>query len=183
MFYPLSRAQWAKWLKKNFDKETKIWLVYAKKSSGKPGISYNDAVEEALRFGWIDSTVKRIDDNFYMQRFTPRRKGSSFSRANQERLRYLAKKKRLHPSVKKEAEEILKDKFNLPKDLLSVIKKDKEAWQHFKKFSDAYNRLRLAYIDDARLRPGEFKKRLNNFLSKTRAGKMIKGHGGIEKYY
>ena len=70
--YFADRKNWRKWLEKNFDRKKEIWLLYPKKTSGKPRIPYNDAVEEALCFGWIDSTFKKIDEENNAQRFTPR---------------------------------------------------------------------------------------------------------------
>ena len=66
---------------------------------------------------------------------------------------------------------------------MNVIREDEIAWKNYQKFSEPYKRIRIAYIDAARNRPEEFKKRLNSFLEKTRNGKMIVGFGGIEKYY
>jgi uncharacterized protein YdeI (YjbR/CyaY-like superfamily) len=67
--YISNRKDWRAWLEKNFENEKEIWLVYPKKSSGKSRILYNDAVEEALCFGWIDSLVKTRDDDRSAQRF------------------------------------------------------------------------------------------------------------------
>jgi uncharacterized protein YdeI (YjbR/CyaY-like superfamily) len=69
-----------------------------------------------------------------------------------------------------------------PPDILTAIKSDKAAWKNYQKFSPSYKRIRIAYIDAARKRPGEFEKRLANFIKKTKENKKI-GFGGIEKYY
>jgi hypothetical protein len=69
-----------------------------------------------------------------------------------------------------------------PPDIIKSIKENKKAWENYKNFSPAYRRIRIAYINDARKRPDEFKKRLNNFIKKTELNKLI-GFGGIEKYY
>ena len=91
--YVTCRKDWRAWLEKNFAREKEIWLVYPKQSSRKPRISYNDAVEEALCFGWIDSTVKTIDEEMYAQRFSPRNPKSTYSQTNKERLKLCQKKK------------------------------------------------------------------------------------------
>ena len=80
--YFKNRQEWRTWLADHFDKESEIWFVFPLNNSGKPALSYNDAVEEALCFGWIDSTVKKLDDHHKIQRFTPRNPKSSFSQAN-----------------------------------------------------------------------------------------------------
>ena len=83
---PKSRKAWRDWLSKNHASSTGVWLVYAKKHSGLPSLTYNDAVEEALCFGWIDSKINPIDDDFYMQVFTPRKQKSAWSALNKARV-------------------------------------------------------------------------------------------------
>jgi len=180
--YVTNRKDWRKWLEKNFDKEKDIWLVYPKKSSGKERILYNDAVEEALCFCWIDSTVKSLDEDSSIQRFSPRNPKSTYSQLNKERVKWLLEHGMIHASMLEKAKEIASEKFVFPKDIIDAIKKDKIVWKNYKAFSGTYKRIRIAYIDYARERPEEFKKRLNNFLNKTRVNKQI-GFGGIEKYF
>ncbi len=86
-----NRRDWRKWLREHYKTEKEIWLVYYKKETGKPRILYNDAVEEALCFGWIDSTAKSLDEKRTAQRFSPRKSKSPYSPANKERLRKLLK--------------------------------------------------------------------------------------------
>ena len=180
--YVNNRKDWRTWLENNFDKEKEVWLVFPKKASGKPRVSYNDAVEEALCFGWIDSTVKSIDEENRAQRFSPRNPKSGFSQANKERLKWLFEENLLHPSIRSTVKGVLEENFVFPNDILAAIKADKTAWKNYQRFSPAYKRIRVAYIDAARKRPEEFQKRLRNFLKKTRENKQI-GFGGIEKYY
>ena len=87
LLYVTNGREWRDWLKRHYKSEKEVWLVYYKKHTGKPRISYNDAVEEALCFGWIDSTVKTIDEDRYAQRFSLRNPKSPYSQANKERLR------------------------------------------------------------------------------------------------
>ena len=180
--YIRDRKDWRKWLETNFNTEKEIWLIYPAKDSGKPRIKYNDAVEEALSFGWIDSTIKSIDENSSAQRFSPRNPNSAYSQANKERLKWLAKEGRLHLSVQESVEKVLRTEFVFPPDILQSIKRNEKAWKNFQNFSPAYQRIRIAYIDSARNRPDEFQKRLNNFIKKAEQNKLI-GFGGIEKYY
>jgi uncharacterized protein YdeI (YjbR/CyaY-like superfamily) len=86
---PKSRKAWRAWLEKNHASSSGIWLVYAKKHTGIPSLTYNDAVEEALCFGWIDSLVHPIDDSLYRQVFTPRKKTSAWSALNKRRVEEL----------------------------------------------------------------------------------------------
>ncbi len=120
--YVTDRQTWRAWLAENYDKEKEIWLVYPKKASGKPRILYNDAVEEALCFGWIDSTAKRIDDYSYAQRFSPRNPKSPYSEANKVRLRKLVKEGMVIPSVKVAIQDILNEDFVMPSDILKPLK-------------------------------------------------------------
>jgi uncharacterized protein YdeI (YjbR/CyaY-like superfamily) len=180
--YVKDKEDWRGWLEANFETEKEIWLIYPSKDSGKLRVEYNDAVEEALSFGWIDSIVKRIDEYSLAQRFSPRRPYSSYSQANKERLKWLVKEGKLHPSIKESVEKVLSTGFVFPPDIIREIKKNDEAWGNYQKFSQAYQRIRIAYIDAARNRPNEFKKRLNNFIKKSEQNKSI-GFGGIGKYY
>ena len=153
------------------------------KNSGEPSLSYNDAVEEALCFGWIDSTNKYLDKTHCARRFTPRRAGSTYSRPNIERLIWLDERGMIHPRVKKSVEKVIKEPYVFPNDILDAIRADAIAWENYEKFSESYKRIRIAYIDAARSRPDQFKKRLDSFIKRTRAGKLIVGYGGIDKYY
>lgn len=146
-------------------------------------ISYNDAVEEALCFGWIDSTVRSLDENYKIQRFSPRNPKSKYSQANKERLKRLADKGLIHETIAENVSLVLSEEFVFPTDILEAVRSDEAAWEHFQKFSEPYKRIRIAYIEAARKRPDEFRKRLNNFIDKTRERKLIPGYGGIDKYY
>ena len=182
ILYPTQREEWRDWLQRNFTKATEIWLIFPNKASGKPRLSYNDAVEEALCFGWIDSTIKKYDKESSAQRFSPRNPKSGYSQPNKERLRLLKQENKLHPSLHKSVEQVLTEQFVFPPDILEAIKKDPEVWKNYQRFSPSYQRIRIAYIESARKRPEEFNKRLRNFIDKTQKNKQI-GFGGIEKYY
>ncbi|MDR1954790.1 MAG: YdeI/OmpD-associated family protein [Candidatus Methanoplasma sp.] len=178
-----TRAEWRQWLQENFDRGSEVWFVFPLKASGENAISYNDAVEEALCFGWIDSKVRSLDEKHKVQKFSPRDPKSSYSQANKERLRWLADRGLIHPSLTESVSRLLNEPFVYPADILEAIKKDESAWTYFQQFSDPYKRIRIAFIDASRKRPDEFKKRLNNFIERTRKGKLIPGYGGIDKYY
>lgn len=153
------------------------------KDSGEESVSYNDAVEEALCFGWIDSTIKHIDPLHRAQRFTPRKKGSPYSRPNIERLIWLESQNMLHPKVRESVIDIINAPYEFPEDIIDELRKDKAVWENYERFSESYKRIRIAYVDAARNRPEEFRKRLESFIRKTRANKLIIGFGGIDKYY
>ena len=181
--YFSTRAEWREWLAANFEAAKGIWFVFPNKCSGKAGILYNDAVEEALCFGWIDSTVGALDKDHKIQRFTPRRPRSTYSQANKERLRWLLKHGMIHPALEDEVRGVLAEPFVFPADIIARLQEESAVWEHYKRFSDSYKRIRIAYIEAARVSAVEFEKRLRNFIAKTRDGKMVAGYGGIEKYY
>ena len=178
-----NREDWRKWLTDNFETKNEIWFVFPFKSSDKKSITYNDAVEEALCFEWIDSTIKTLDKEHKIQRFTPRNPKSTYSQANKERLKWLLENKMIHPKFEDKIRTILSDPFIFPDDIIDRLKEDKTAWKNYLHFSDPYKRIRIAYIEAARKRPKEFEKRLNNFINKTKENKIIAGFGGIGKYY
>ena len=181
--YFIDRKEWRKWLETNFETEDDIWLEYPLKKTGKKRILYNDAVEEALCFGWIDSTVKSLNKETTIQRFCKRRKNSSFSQPNIERLKWLFENNLIHDSIRNKVLEIIQQEFVYPEDIIIQLKVDKTVWENYQNFSEPYKRIRIAYIDSARKRPDDFDKRLNNFIEKTKENKLIKGFGGIDKYY
>ena len=82
MITAASRIEWRAWLEKNHATETEVWLVYYKKHTGKQSVSYLESVMEALCFGWIDGIKKRVDDERYIHRFTPRKPNSKWSPSN-----------------------------------------------------------------------------------------------------
>ena len=183
LFYTSDRQVWREWLSQHFETEADVWFVFPMNASGEESLSYNDAVEEALCFGWIDSTIKHIDPLHRAQRFTPRRPGSPYSRPNVERLLWLDARGLIHPKVRASLDEVLNTPFVFPEDILAALRQDPAVWENYCAFSEPYRRIRVAYIDAARDRPGEFQKRLAYFIRKTREGKRISGYGGVEKYY
>ncbi len=182
LLHVTTRAAWRAWLKANYKSRTEIWLVYYRKGSGKPRLAYNAAVEEALCFGWIDSIVRSIDTERFAQRFSVRKPGSGYSQANLERLRALVRRRRVVRDVLPTIPDLSQAEFKIPADILRAIRANRKAWKHFGGFSPAYVRIRIAYIEGARRRPAEFRKRLAHFVRQTEANRQI-GFGGIDKHY
>jgi len=170
--YVVNRKDWRSWLRNNHDQKKEIWLIYYRKHTGRPRIDYNDAVEEALCYGWIDSTVKGINEEKFAQRFTPRKSNSVLSEANKERIRRLIKNKLMTQiglkSVSHAFDKDIKEKFVISNDILKAIKSNKQAWKNFQRFSLEYKRVRIGYIDDVRGYDKKmFQSRLNNFIKKS----------------
>ncbi len=176
-----SRQEWRNWLRSHFETEKEVWLLFPTKASGKNGVTYNDAVEEALCFGWIDGRAGTYDGEGHIRRFTPRRKGSTYSRTNIERLILLDGQGLIHPKVKEAVRELIYAPFEYPEDIMTEIGKDDEVLKNYLSFPEAYRRIRIAYIEAARKQPDEFNRRLHNFITKTRANKMIAGYGGMKR--
>lgn len=182
-FYTSERSEWRKYLADHFENTEEVWFVFPTLGSGEKALSYNDAVEEALCFGWIDSTNRRLDEGHCIRRFTPRKKGSAYSRPNIERLLWLDRQGLIHPKVRPEVLPVLEKPFVFPEDILDELRKDAAVWESYQRFPESYKRIRIAYIEAARKRPEEFARRMHAFIEKTRHNKRITGYGGIEKYY
>jgi len=159
-FHPLNRGEWRDWLTENYAKQSGIWFVYFKKQTGKPRVSYDEAVEEALCFGWIDSLPRKFDEERSKLLFTPRKPKSVWSKLNKTRIEKLIKNGLMTESglVKIEAAKkdgswnILDDSDNLkmPPDLVRELKAEKEAERNFNAFSDSIKRAILAWIGSAK---------------------------------
>lgn len=160
-------ADWRAWLRKHHTSAREIWLVYYRKNSGKPRISYNDAVDEALCFGWIDSTVKKIDADRNAQRFTPRRPGSPTSEMNKARARRLVRERRMTPAGLHAIGTLRAPRLVISADVKAALERDPAAWQHFRRFPVAYRRIRIAFVEGARGRPAEFRRRLGNLVRRS----------------
>ena len=183
LFYTNDRSEWRAYLAVHFETASEVWFMFPVKNSGEEGLSYNDAVEEALCFGWIDSINKRLDELHCIRRFSPRKPGSGYSQPNIERLKWLDERGMVHPKIRESVLPVIQAPFVFPEDILDALKQDETVWANYQQFADSYKRIRIAYIDAARKRPEEFQKRLNSFIEKTRRNKLIMGYGGIEKYY
>ena len=123
--YFKNSSDWEKWLGQNHDKEKELWLIYYKKHTGKPCIPYDDSVKTALCYGWIDGLVKRIDDECYVRKFTPRNARSVWSELNKKRVARLLEEGRMNPRGLKLIEAAKKngnwDKVILPPEINTTL--------------------------------------------------------------
>lgn len=181
MLYVHEREDWRDWLQANYRDKQEIWLVLYKKAAAKPSLPYNDAVEEALCFGWIDSIVKSLDDERRVQRYSPRKPGSGYSQYNKERLKRLVASGVVASDVLPEVAAVAREEFVWPEDIMAALQADPVTWANFQRYSPAYQRIRVAFVDIARPRPDEFDKRLAYLLKMTAQDKQ---YGfGIESFY
>lgn len=171
--YVKNRTEWRRWLAKHGTTTREIWLIYYKKASGKPRIPYNDAVDEALCFGWIDSILKPIDERKYAQRFSPRKKTSKLSDMNRERVRRLMKAGRMTKAGLAAIEHTGRGAAKLPKDILDRLRQDPVTWKNFQKFPPSYKRIRIGWIHAARHRREAFEQRLRYFITMTAQNKRF----------
>lgn len=179
--YVTTREAWRTWLEAHHTSAGEIWLVSYRTATGQPSLPYNDAVEEALCFGWIDSIRKSLDDERYAQRFTPRKPGSPYSQPNKERLRKLIERGQVMPEVTVAVTDILAEPFEYSADVIDALRANETAWEHFQRYSEAYRRIRVAFVNAARDRPSEFEKRLRHLVRMTERDRQY-GYG-IEAYY
>jgi uncharacterized protein YdeI (YjbR/CyaY-like superfamily) len=138
-----TQKHWRTWLLKNYSKSGGVWLQFYKKSSGIKSLNYDQALEEALCFGWIDGQAKKYDEESYLQKFTPRRKGSIWSKRNTGKAEQFIKQGKMHPSGMAEIEKAKADgrwkraydspsNMKIPGDFLNEISKKPQALAFFK---------------------------------------------------
>lgn len=159
-----TRDQFRRWLEHHHDKEDGLWLVYYKKKTGIPSISYDEAVEEALCFGWIDSKVQTIDELRYRQVFTPRRPRSVWSKLNKKRVKMLTDAGLMKPAGLKAVEEGKKSgtwqkaygggsprkEAVMPDDLKKALEENPAAMENFGEFAPSYRRTYIRWVDAAK---------------------------------
>ena len=154
-FYAKGRRQWRAWLQKNHAKCTEIWLVYYKKHSGKPRVAYEDAVEEALCFGWIDGKIKKLDEDRFAQRFTPRKQRSTWTQGNVQRAERLIEEGKMAPAgLAAFQPERRRDRAarptEMPKELEARFRKETVAWKNYQNFPPYYRRATTLWVAEAK---------------------------------
>lgn len=179
--YMENRAAWRAWLSENHETSPGIWLIYYKKNSGKPRVSYDAAVEEALCFGWIDSLPNKLDDERYMQLFTPRKAKSGWSALNKNRIEALIRDGLMMPAGLAKIEKAKKDgswtkldglaDVTMPPELEKELKKDKSAASGFKLYSQSVQKNIFWWIISAK-RPETRQKRIAVALQSAKVGKI-----------
>jgi len=166
-------------LAKHHRSAKEIWLVYYRQEIGKPRLSYNAAVEEALCYGWIDSIIKKVDKERFAQRFSPRKKTSVLSQMNKERIKNLIAQKKMTKAglaaVAHVFDHTKKDgRFVIPPVILKALRADKQAWANFRKFPASYKRIRVAYLASQRRHGAEqYQKALKHFVKMTARNKRF----------
>jgi uncharacterized protein YdeI (YjbR/CyaY-like superfamily) len=172
-----SRRQWRAWLTKHRASSPGIWLVFYKAHTGIKSIPYEDAVREALCFGWIDSLVKRLDDDRYAIKVTPRKPTSKWSNLNRKRWRELKEAGLLTPAGlaaaptnnSYAARPVIPE---LPDYIAKALKSNPRAWQFFQQLAPTYRRNFVVWIHIAK-RPETRARRIRESISLLAAGKKL----------
>ena len=174
------RDAWRGWLEANHSTAAGVWLVYFKKTSGRARLDYDDAVEEALCFGWIDSVVNPVDELRYMQLFTPRKAKSGWSALNKRRVEKLLAKGMFHPAGLAKIEAAKRDgswekldaveRLEIPPDLLKAFARAKAAQRNFLAMSPSMRKGMLARINEAK-RPETRAARVKEVVARAMASK------------
>ena len=189
-YYAKDRKAWRKWLGKNHATSPGIWLIFYKSSTGKRKLFYDDAVEEALCFGWIDSTSKSYNEEKYMQRFTPRKPKSGWSGPNKKRIEKLIEKGLMMPTGLEKIEIAKKngswesldhiyapaDQLQIPDDLEKAFSKNKKARTNFEHFA-VFTRRQFLYWINAAKRPETRKARIKLAVLMCKANKKPSVNG------
>lgn len=179
--YISDRQKWREWLRENHSTCTEVWLIYYKKHTGKPRIAYNDAVEEALCFGWIDSTIQRIDNEKFAQKFTPRKNLKKWSELNKQRVRKLIKtglmteaglEKIDWQAFNSEVEDKRNTKLQTPDYMKQALQAAEPAWENFQKLAPSYRRNYIMWITTAKRRETR-QKRLKEAIELLKENKKL----------
>lgn len=178
------------WLDAHHDSADQIWVGYYRKATGKTAMTYPEAVEEALCFGWIDGLTYRVDDEVHTNRFTPRRKGSNWSGPNIAKVTELKKAGRMHPAGLRAFEERDRRKDQpymrdnpqrqvLPPEFERQIKAKPAAWTYWQAQAPSYRRVAAFWILSA-VRPETRERRLTSLIEDSAAGRPVKplSYGG-----
>ena len=182
--YVTNRIDWRDWLQSNHQLKKEIWLVYYKKHTGIERIPYDDAVEEALCYGWIDSIVKRVDDETYVQKFSPRKPRSIWSVLNKERVDKMIKSGLMTKAGLEKIKEAKKSGkwyeaytskkvVEITSDLTIALSKNKVASTNFLNFADSYKNMYINWVNSAKkeeTRQRRIKEVVNRASKNTKPG-------------
>ncbi len=167
-FHPKTRAEWREWLENNHARTTGLWIISYKKATGKPRVEYDEAVEEALCFGWVDSKTNALDEERSMLWFAPRKPGTGWSKPNKERVERLLAAGLMRPAGLVKIEAAKKDgswskldgveALEIPEDLGKALDEHPPAREHFEAFPRSVKRAILEWILNAKKPETRFKR-------------------------
>lgn len=172
-FIAVDRAKWRNWLIENHKQKQEIWLLSPKKATGLVGVAYNDAVEEALCFGWIDGIAKKYDDVYSAQRYTPRRAKTNWSELNKYRARKMIADGLMTVAGQAVLPNLDSEDFVIAEDILAALQKDPQTWANFLAFPDHYQKIRIGFVEEVRKNTPIFEQRLANLVKQTSLNKKF----------
>ena len=173
-----SRERWRKWLLDHHDSASEVWLVFHKRHTGLSSIVYDDAVDEALCFGWIDSLIKRLDDDRYARKFTPRKPDSRWSTANRKRYARLKGSGRLMPAglnrapTDRSGDAPRPSPSTLQSYMRQALRRRPAAWNYFERLAPSHRRRYIAWIDSAKQQETRMR-RLREAIVLLEAGRKL----------
>jgi uncharacterized protein YdeI (YjbR/CyaY-like superfamily) len=158
--HPQTRAEWRAWLAANHDRSLGVWFVFWKQGSGRRGVSYEEAVQEALCFGWIDGQLRPIDAERSSIRFSPRRRGGNWAKSNKERVAGLEAAGLMTEAGRRAIERAKADgswtalddveAMVVPDDLVTALEQSPEATERFETLSASVRKMILGYVGQAK---------------------------------
>ena len=173
------REAWRTWLEKNGARDKKVWLVFYKKHTGRSTFSYEEAVEEAVCFGWIDGVLQRVDDERYAQKFTPRAEKTVWSETNVRRAEKMIGERRMteaglakYRGATVRAPLASRAGPGLPPKLLKLLKAESKAYSFFQKLAPSQQRLYLAWVTSAK-KDETRRRRLAEMISRLARGQKL----------
>lgn len=172
-FEPKRRSKLRAWFEKNHATAREIWIVYPRPRTDEQSITYLDVVEEALCFGWIDSTAKRHDEVNVAQRLSPRKAKSNWTELNKDRARRLIASGKMTPAGAAVLPDLTLTPLLLPSDLKAALRKAKGALAFFDGAPDMYRRIRVAHITDPKALPEEREKRITKLVAASAKGLIL----------
>jgi uncharacterized protein YdeI (YjbR/CyaY-like superfamily) len=181
-----NRNEWRRWLEKNHRKGKEVWLVHYKKDAGKIGLQLEEAVEEALCFGWIDGKLKKVDKETFILRYSPRKANSVWSKLNRERAEKMIKAGKMTSAGLSITEEAKKSgswnraytslkRDRIPPDLRRALAKDKRALHNFQSFANSYRNMYIHWIKSAKTDETR-RKRIKKVVKQTLQNRKLISH-------
>ncbi|QPQ28832.1 YdeI/OmpD-associated family protein [Lysinibacillus sp. JNUCC 51] len=168
-----NRDELRQWLLENHQNGKECWVIVKRgKPKNEEVFWYLDAVEEAMCFGWIDSTCRKAEEGFTTQRLSPRRKNSKWTELNKERCRRMEKMGRMTDSGRAVLPNMSIASFKIDEEILCALKENPIVWNNFLNFPSLYQRVRIDNIQTYKKQPDVYKKRLEKFIENTEQGIM-----------
>jgi uncharacterized protein YdeI (YjbR/CyaY-like superfamily) len=177
-----SAVQFRRWLRRNHASTKVLWAGYYRKHTGHPSMTWQESVDEALCVGWIDGIRKRIDEDRYTIRFTPRRKGSIWSATNIRRVQALTNEKRMQPAGLKSFDLRIENKSaiysyeqrreNLPRTYATEMRRNPAAWKHFSAQPPSYRKMVVWWVVSAKQEETRRKRLVKLIAASTRGVRL-----------